>query len=190
MTRYIKVITTVIFPSTACLEMDMYTAGIWDMERPKRTTSSPHPWIFPEKIHGSSEGGHGGLVWLIRMLWISQIDPLWQQLKGAAKRRRKTKTKEPPGCLGKKQQLENTSSDTYHGSTKKLFSLAYSYLIFLRERALCVAGPQHRQLLWCFIGVNGETQHFRWCQLGCGHRGRDGLNDGGPFTLCSNRRRG
>lgn len=35
--------------------------------------------------------------------------------------KKKKKTKEPPGCLGKKQQLENTSSDTYHGSTKKTF---------------------------------------------------------------------
>lgn len=67
--------------------------------------------------------------------------------KRSSQKKKKKKTKEPPGCLGKKQQLENTSSDTYHGSTKKLFSLAYSYLIFLRERALCVAGPQHRQLL-------------------------------------------
>lgn len=65
-----------------------------------------------------------------------------------------------------------------------------SYFIFFRKRALRVAGPQHRQLLCCFIGIDRESQHFGWYQLGCGHGYGDGLNDGGTFILCSNYRGG
>lgn len=72
---------------------------------------------------------------------------------------------------------------------RNAISLTYSYLIFLRERTLRVAGPEDRQLLGCFIGVNSETKHLWRHQLGRGDGRRYGLNDGGSFALCSDGRR-